>query len=112
MEPVPADATKHFPEWLQSLDGMKIRVRGFMYPNFQETGITAFVLARDNQICCFGREAKIYDLVNVYLKQGETTRYIQNRPFDVVGIFRINPDADEDGIYQLYEIEEARVIDR
>lgn len=30
MEPVPADAVEHFPDWLRSLDGKKVRVRGFM----------------------------------------------------------------------------------
>ena len=55
MEPVPVDAADHFPTWLKDLDGKRIRIRGFMYPPFQETEIPFFVLARDNQICCFGR---------------------------------------------------------
>ncbi|MFP6770048.1 MAG: hypothetical protein VB859_17865, partial [Planctomycetaceae bacterium] len=52
MDPVPDDASKHMPDWLRQLDGKRIRVRGFMYPTFQDP-VSAFVLARDNQICCF-----------------------------------------------------------
>lgn len=112
MEPVPEDAVSHFPRWLSELDGERVRVRGFMYPTFQESGLTGFVLARDNQICCFGRNPKIYDLIEVSMRDGVTTNYIQGRPFDVVGVFHIRPDADEGELYQLYQIDDAIVVDR
>jgi hypothetical protein len=111
MEPVPVNAVDHFPKWLSNLDGKRVRVRGFMYPTFQETDIPGFVLARDNQICCFGRNPKIYDLVEVTLRDGVTTDYIQGRPFDVVGIFHISPEADGDELWQLYQMTDAVVID-
>lgn len=112
MEPVPVDAMSHFPDWLRELDGEKVRIRGFMYPPFRETGIDFFVLARDNQICCFGRNPKVYDLINVEMKDGVTTDYILNRPFDVVGTFHIRPETDGDEIFGLYELTDAVVIDK
>ncbi len=111
MEPVPVDAERHFPDWLRNLDGQRIRVRGFMYPPFEETGIEMFLLARDNQICCFGRNPKIYDIMPVTMRDGQTTNYIQNRPFDVVGTFHIRPEQDGNELYQLYLIDDAVVID-
>lgn len=111
MEPVTPDAPNLMPDWLKNLDGKRVRVRGFMYPPFQETGIRAFVLARDNQICCFGRNPKIYDLVEVRLRDGVTTDYIQNRPFDVVGIFRIDAAGEDGELYGLYKLDDAIVID-
>ena len=110
MEPVPADAEKHFPDWLKSLDGQKIRIRGFMFPAFKMTGLTGFRLARDNGICCFVRKAKIYDLFIVRLADGETTDYIEGRPFDVVGTFHIETVVEDDELLQLYHISEGRVI--
>jgi hypothetical protein len=110
MEPVPADAVGHFPEWLKSLDGKLVRIRGFMFPTFVATGLTEFALARDNGICCFVRQPKIYDIMNVQLAEGETTDYIANRPFDVEGIFRIDPDADQPQLSRLYRIEQAKVL--
>lgn len=110
MEPVPADAVEHFPEWLKSLDGKLVRIRGFMFPTFVATGLTEFALARDNGICCFVRQPKIYDIMNVQLAEGETTDYIANRPFDVEGIFRIDPDSDQPQLSRLYRIEQARVL--
>ena len=112
MEPVPEDALKHFPSWLKALDGQHVRLRGFMYPTFQATGIDQFVLARDNQICCFGRNPKVYDLVSVQMRDGVTTDYIQNRPFDVVGTFRIDLIAEGGKPMGLYWLEDCIVINK
>lgn len=110
MDPVPPDAVTYFPAWLKSLDGRRIRIRGFMYPTFQQTGVHAFGLARDNQICCFGRDPKIYDVFDVVLHEGATTNYIPNRPFDVVGVFHIRPEVDSGKLYHLYEMDDATVL--
>jgi hypothetical protein len=112
MEPVTPDALKLMPRWLTDLDGQRIRIRGFMYPTYEETGLTWFFLARDNQICCFGRDPKIYDVFRVRLRAGETTDYLPNRPFDVVGLFHIRPEAEEGKLYQLYEMDDARIIEK
>ena len=110
MEPVPVDAVEHFPDWLKSLDGKPVRIRGFMFPTFAATGLTAFTMARDNGICCFVRQPKIYDIIGVKLGEGITTDYIEGRPFDVEGVFRIEPEADEHDLARLYRIENARVV--
>jgi hypothetical protein len=112
MEPVPLNAVEYFPGWLTALDGKKVRVRGFMYPPFKEEGLKEFILARDNQICCFGKNPKIYDLVYISMRDGVSASYIQNRPFDVVGTFRIHPDAEDGEWFSLYQIEDSIVIDR
>jgi hypothetical protein len=110
MDPVPPDAATYMPGWLKALDGRRIRIRGFMYPTFQQTGVHAFGLARDNQICCFGRNPRIYDVFDVVLHEGATTNYIPNRPFDVVGVFHIRPEAEDGKLYRLYEMDDATVI--
>ena len=113
MEPVTDNAKELMPDWLLGLDGKKIRLRGFMYPTYDTEGIEKFVLARDNQICCFGRDPKVYDLVQVTMKAGKTTNYIPAvRAFDVVGIFQINMMSEEGKPYGLYFIDQAEVIDR
>jgi hypothetical protein len=112
MEPVPVNCVDYFPDWLKSLDGARIRIRGFMIPPLRETGLPAFTLARDNQICCFGRDPKVYDVIPVQLKEGTTTDYIPNRPFDVVGRFVIRPQAFRGKLENLYEIEDAEIIAR
>jgi hypothetical protein len=110
MEPVPANAADYFPDWLKGLDGKSIRIRGFMYPTFEATGLTAFTLARDNGICCFVRQPKIYDIISVKLASGVTSDYIEGRPFDVEGILHIEPLADENNLSRLYRIDDAKVL--
>lgn len=110
LDPVPPDAPERMPKWLKELDGKRIRVRGFMYPPFQDKDIRGFVLARDNQICCFGRTPKEYDLVDVFMRSGVTTHYIQNRPFDVVGVFKIKSEIEK--FTAMYELEDAVVIEK
>lgn len=110
MEPVPVDAPKHFPEWLTALDGKRIRIRGFMYPTFEAKGLKGFTLARDNGICCFVRQPMIYDIIGVDMADGTTTNYIDNKPFDVEGVFQIVPEADDTELFQLYRIADAKVL--
>ena len=112
MEPVVENALDYFPNWLLALNGQQVRIRGFMIPPSRETDLPGFTLARDNQICCFGRDPKAYDIIPVLMKDGLTTDYIPNRPFDVVGRFHINPDVFRGEIQTLYEIDEAEVISR
>tara|TARA_R110002072_G_scaffold302603_1_gene486595 strand:+ start:35720 stop:36676 length:957 start_codon:yes stop_codon:yes gene_type:complete len=109
MDPVTEDAPSRMPKWLKDLDGKRIRVRGFMFPPFEDENIRAFTLARDNQICCFGRNPLVYDLVDVFMRKGESTDYIQNRPFDVIGVFHIG-DSIIPG--ELYSLDDAVVIDQ
>jgi hypothetical protein len=109
MDPVTEDAPSRMPKWLKDLDGKRIRVRGFMMPAFQEEDIRGFTLARDNELCCFGRNPLVYDLVDVFMRKGESTEYIQNRPFDVVGVFHIG-DSIIPG--ELYSMDDAVVVDR
>ncbi|QDT88688.1 hypothetical protein [Gimesia algae] len=112
MEPVTPEAPELMPEWLKNLDGKRIRIRGFMYPPFQQSGNEYFLLARDNQICCFGKNPKIYDLFPVIMREGVTADYILNRPFDVVGVFHINAESFDGELERIYTIDDAIVIDK
>lgn len=113
LEPVTEKGVGLMPDWLKGLNGQRIRLRGFMFPTFEAEGIERFVLARDNQICCFGRDPKVYDLVQVDLRSGKTTNYIPaTRAFDVIGRFKIDMVSDDGKPYGLYYIEDAEIIDR
>ena len=92
------------------LNGKHVRIRGHMYPTFKATGLTEFMMARDNEICCFVRQPKIHDIVRISLADGETTDYIEGKPFDVEGTFRIAPKADDLELHQLYLMDNARVV--
>lgn len=110
-DPIPSDVVDMFPDWLKGLDGKRIRIRGFMYPQFT-TRLTGFVLTRDTGVCCFGPNPKVYYLIAVKLTEGTSVDYIPGRPFDVEGTFHIQPVDDGEGNWlQMYSISDAKVIE-
>lgn len=114
MDPVTPDCVEKMPDWLLALKGKTVRIRGFMKPGLLLSGIPQFMLVRDTGLCCFGPKGKIYDMVAVTLKPGTTTEYIELRPFDVVGTFRIELlQLEEDGtIFGLYYIDDAVILQK
>lgn len=111
MDPVTPDAVSWMPEWMTSLNGKTVRIRGFMYPPFMAEDLERFVLLRDNKECCYGPGAKIYDSIEVRMKPGTTTDYVSfDRSFDVVGRLKIDLQSAGSSVYALYIIEDASVL--
>jgi hypothetical protein len=89
---------------VKSLDGKAIRIRGYILPSFQQTGIRQFVLVRDNMECCFGPGALLHDCILVEMAAGATATFTV-RPVSVEGTFSIRevkgPDGKHLAIYRL-----------
>jgi hypothetical protein len=80
-------------EKIEKLGGRRIRIRGFILPSFQQTGLTQFVLVRDNLSCCFGPGAALYDCIVVEMEPGKSTDY-SLYPVAVEGTFSIKEFKD------------------
>jgi hypothetical protein len=87
-----------------ALEGTRVRIRGYILPSFQQTGLTQFVLVRDNMECCFGPGAALHDCVVVRMVPGKTAEF-SIRPVAVTGTFRVEelrgPDGRHLAIYAL-----------
>lgn len=81
---------------IEDLAGKPVRIRGYILPSFQQTGLTQFVLVRDNQACCFGPGAALYDCIVVEMKPGKSTDF-NLYPVAVEGTFSIQVLDDPDG---------------
>ncbi len=57
---------------IAAMNGEKIYLRGFMYRGKQRMGLNSFVIVKDNQQCCFGRQPNQSDMVEVFLPAGES----------------------------------------
>lgn len=79
---------------IRQLDGAKVKLRGFILPSsvFSDTGIAQFVLVRDNQECCFGPGAALFDCVMVQMTPGNTAEFV-TRPVTVEGRFVIDTES-------------------
>ena len=73
-------------EKVNGLFDKNVRIRGYILPPFKQTGLTQFVLVRDNMECCFGKGAALYDCVIVQMVEGHTADY-SARPVTVEGKF-------------------------
>ena len=78
---------------VKRLDGIKVKLRGYILPStlFKDTDISEFVLVRDNQECCFGPGAALFDCVIVEMLPGQTTDFV-TRPVTVEGKFEIDTE--------------------
>jgi hypothetical protein len=92
------------PQRVTDLERQRIRIRGYILPSFQQTGLSQFVLVRDNMECCFGPGAALYDCVVVRMQPGKTADF-SIRPVAVAGTFRLEelrgPDGKHLAIYAL-----------
>jgi beta-lactamase regulating signal transducer with metallopeptidase domain len=100
---------------VESLSNSTMRIRGYILPQsvFKLRGFEEFVLVRDNQECCFGPGAALYDCIVVRLEKGKTTDFV-TRPIVVEGRFEIKefkyPDSDKHyAVYQLTATEVKQV---
>jgi hypothetical protein len=95
---------KMLPESIEALNGQPIRIRGFILPTPQKRGVKQFVLVRDNQECCFGPGAALFDCILVEMNEGQTAEYTI-RPVAVTGEFDIEefvgPDGKHLAIYRI-----------
>jgi len=78
---------------IEALFGRSIRLRGYMLPSMRRTGLKQFVLVRDNQECCFGPGAALYDCVLVEMQDGANVDY-SIRPVAVEGTLQFRELKD------------------
>lgn len=89
---------------VKKLDGAPVRIRGYILPCFQQSGIKQFVLVRDNMQCCFGPGAALHDCIVVEMV-GDATAEFSIRPVTVTGVFTVHellgPDGTHLAIYHM-----------
>lgn len=97
---------------IRALDGKVVKLRGYILPStlFRETNISEFVLVRDNQECCFGPGAALFDCVVVNLV-GSTRTNFTTRPVTVTGTFKLKEYKypDDSGHFAIFNIQGTSV---
>jgi hypothetical protein len=94
---------------VKKLDGTPVRIRGYILPSFQQTGIKQFVLVRDNMQCCFGPGAALHDCILVEMS-GNATADFTIRPVSVAGTFSVREVVGPDGAHlAIYHLDGTEV---
>ena len=95
---------------INNFEGKRIKIQGYIRPSFKQTGIEKFILVRDNQECCFGPGAMIYDCMIVGMKKGTATEFT-TRPITVEGDFYLKEFEGPDGkLWAIYRLRNATVL--
>jgi len=110
LQPLPGDPSDAVPDTARTMDGRNVLLKGYIYPGKQQTGITQFLLVRDQGDCCFGGNPKITDRVLVQLKDPSHPKGIDfsSRLTKIAGRFVIRPmgaPGMDGGV--LYHLEDA-----
>ena len=109
MEKTEAFDRKMLSSKINSYHGSKVKIRGYIRPNFKQSGITKFIFVRDNKECCFGPQAAIFDNILVRLKRGNSTNYTV-RPVTIEGDFVLKEYHGDDGnVWSLYRMYNAKI---
>jgi len=93
---------------IEELNKKTVKLRGFILPTsvFQNSGIKQFVLVRDNQECCFGPGALLFDCVIIEMEPGKTATF-STRVVSVKGKLEIDSESfryPEGGHYAIYKM--------
>lgn len=67
------------PKNAVALDGKKVFIKGYVYPDGQAGNIKTFVLIPDLGTCCFGGQPRLTDMVLVTLRDPQRTAYNQRK---------------------------------
>ncbi len=88
LQPLPGDPPTAIPESAVEVNGRNVLLKGYIYPGTQQTGLTQFILCRDQGDCCFGGDPKLTDRVLVRLSDPKGIAYTQGL-VKVAGRFRV-----------------------
>jgi hypothetical protein len=108
METGEAYCSDMLTEAINELDGKRVSLRGYILPSTRQTGITSFVLVRDNQECCFGPGAALYDCVLVKLQSSHSVDFTV-RPVTVEGEFMIREYKVGNRIMAIFRMKDGTV---
>lgn len=87
-KPIEEDGRLRIADEAKALDGQKLFVKGYMYPQNQNTGLSRFVLCKDTGQCCFGGDPALTDMINVEFVNKTRATFRQLTLVSVAGTFR------------------------
>ena len=111
LQPVPeAPGLPVSPKALD-LNGQKVFIKGYVYPDGQQYNIKRFVLIPDMGTCCFGGQPKLTDMVEVTLRDPLRTVF-ERRKRRLAGTLtvdtRLKPVSGLGGVYYRLDAEYVR----
>jgi hypothetical protein len=96
------------PEEVRALEGKKIYLKGYMYPQGRPNFLTTFVLCKDNAECCFGGQPALTDMIGVTMSGKQTTDFTPDL-VGVAGTLKFNESYRGGDLEPIYLLEAEEV---
>jgi hypothetical protein len=110
LQPIPERPELPVPPQAIALNGQKIFVKGYVYPDGQGSGIKKFVLVPDLGTCCFGGQPKLTDMIEVTLRDPLRVSYSRRR-LKLHGILKVDtalkPVSGLNGVYYQLDVDQV-----
>jgi hypothetical protein len=98
------------PTSVQSLDGKKAVIEGFLLPVKMDDGLAVeFLLMRNQSMCCYGVPPKINEWITVQMS-GKGVKPVMDQPIAVAGTLHVGPSQENGSLVGIYRIDGERVI--
>lgn len=98
------DKDSVIPKDIFLLDGVRIKLRGFMIPINQAEQITDFALVPSLVSCCFGQPPGVQHTITCRTPKGKAIPYTIDEIY-VEGTLHVNPKKDEGYTYSIFEMD-------
>ena len=97
------------PDDVRRLDGMSVRLRGYVIPTVQAVGASQFALVPNRTSCCYGQPPGIEHTVMVSCASGEKMDGDLATEVIVKGTLRVGEIKNDDVVVSLYRVTDASV---
>jgi hypothetical protein len=105
-----ANATGQIPQSVQSLDGRKVLIQGFLLPVKMDEGLAVeFLLMRNQSMCCYGVPPKINEWITVQMT-AKGVKPVMDQPIAVTGTLHVGPTQENGFLTGIYSLDGKRVI--
>jgi hypothetical protein len=105
-KPIEEDGRLRIADEAKALDGQKVFVKGYMYPQNQNTGLSRFTLCKDTGQCCFGGDPALTDMIAVEFVNKTRANFKQLTLVSVAGTFRAKKVQGKGGaLATIYSLE-------
>jgi len=89
LQPDPETPEMALPKRAFELNGKRIFIKGYVFPDGQQYDIKRFILVPDMGTCCFGGQPKLTDMIEVTLRDPLRVEFAR-RKRKFAGIFKVD----------------------
>jgi uncharacterized membrane protein len=97
------------PPDVAALDGVAIRMSGYMVPGYQTDSIKQFTLVTSVYECCFGQPPGVEHAINVVLPEGRAVTFTYGE-VQVTGTLRVEEEWRDGFVVNLFTIQDVTSV--